>query len=339
MKSDEQLLNSLASNELDIKVESIIPLRAHASARKIYRLLMGDGTSTIGIVNEVIEENIAFTEFSKSFDSIGLNVPSIFASDNETAYIETDLGDETLMDVLISSRDGKGLNESIINLYKDAIDQLLIFQTKGLDVIDKNLCYQGSVFDGAALSKDINYFCDEYLHRVGLWNTEDNFSQDINELRQICGNFDRGYFMYRDFQSRNVMVCDGKLYFIDYQSGREGPLQYDLASLLFQSQANLPYPIREQLLEYYLVQSKNYINIDHEEFKELYIVFVLVRALQNLGAYGKLGLGQQKDYFKASIPFALKNCKYILNHWPKRLDCSNLRVKLERAVENVSANL
>jgi aminoglycoside/choline kinase family phosphotransferase len=334
MERSEQLLTKLANENLNLKVESILPLRAHGSARKIYRIILEDKNSYIGIVNEFIEENLAFTRFSESFRNIGLNVPAIITSDDETAYIETDLGNQTLMDILKSSNEDEKVQ--VFELYKNAIDHLLKFQTEGLDSIDKKLCYQGAVFDGAAVTKDINYFCEEYLSRVNLWDSKDNLSKDTEELVQICESFDRGYFMYRDFQSRNIMVCDGELFFIDYQSGREGPLQYDLASLLFQSQANLPFDIREDLFDYYLTQSKKILDINPDDFKELYIIFVLVRALQNLGAYGKLGLGQQKEYFKASIPFALRNCEYILNNWPKRLRCFNLRSKLESAVKDAS---
>lgn len=333
MNADAQRLKDLAAHQLSTQVIRVDSLQAHASARRIYRLWMSDGSSTIGVVNDCLAENAAFIGFSHSFHAIGLRVPSILASDHTTAYITCDFGDTTLMDVIVSARKTNSFETRVIPLYKKSIEQLLAFQTQGLDAIDQTLCYQGAVFNGAAIAEDVHFFCRQYLARVNLWSATDDVTDDIAELVQVCAGFDRGYFMYRDFQSRNIMVDQQSLYFIDYQSGREGPLQYDLASLLFQSKANLSDTMRDMLLEYYLSAAEHLIDLDHDRFKALYRVFVLVRALQTLGVYGELGLGQHKAYFKSSIPFALQNCRSILKHWPKILKCPSLRHKLERAVE------
>lgn len=334
---DTTILSSLAQSKLGINIASIKPLRAHASARKIYRMTAREGQSYIGVINEHIDENIAFTGFSQSFINIGIKVPLILASNQTTAYIESDLGDTTLMDVLQSS---EGMNTPLIfKLYQDAIEALLNLQANGLQAIDQRLCYQGALFDGSAIAKDIQYFCDEYLQRVNLWGSQDDLSSDVAELIEACQHFERGFFMHRDFQSRNIMVHNDELYLIDYQSGREGPLQYDLASLLFQSKANLPFTMRESLLEYYLERANAYFQLDVDQFKQQYLIFVLIRALQNLGAYGKQGLGNGKEYFKTSISYALKNCRYLLEHWPQQLKCPNLRDKLERAIHDDNTNL
>lgn len=332
MNSDVALLSNLYESNLGATIASITPLRAHASARKIYRIQTQDGISYIGVVNHCVEENMAFIGFSQSLSKIGINVPCIYASNESTAYIETDLGDVTLMDILKSSE--KPNTPQILNLYQEAIRALLTLQADGLNVIDKHLCYQGSLFDGSAIAKDVKFFYEEYLQRVNLWNPKDDFSSDIEELIQACCKFHRGCFMHRDYQARNIMVQHDNLYIIDYQSGREGPPQYDLASLLFQSKANLPFDMREQLLEYYLNQSSSFFDLDVDEFKDQYLIFVLIRALQTLGAYGKQGLGNGKGYFKSSIPYALKNCNYLLAHWPKQLKCLKIRDKLERAISN-----
>ncbi len=130
------------------------------------------------------------------------------------------------------------------------------------------------------------------------------------------------------------MIRDNEPWYIDFQSGREGPLQYDVASLLFQSQADLPYRLREELLDHYIETLAEFIDFDERDFRNDFYVYVLIRALQNLGAYGKLGLGQGKKYFRESIPFALANCRYLLNKWPETLDCPTLRNRIEKIVEN-----
>lgn len=332
MTGNETSLSTLAERMLGVVPLSIQVLRAHASARKIYRLHLGGGRSAIGIVNDKIEENIAFVAFSRSFVALGLRVPCILASDDGNLYIETDLGDRTLMDVLTAERLGGAVGDRVERLYRQALNDLLVFQTQGLGAIDTGLCYQGSRFDPAAVKRDLAYFALEYLGRTGVPN--EGLDEDFEELAKRSDDYERGYFMFRDFQSRNIMILNENPWYIDYQSGREGPLQYDVASLLFQSQANLPYSLREELFDYYVELLSSRTGLDKKRFKDHYLVFVLIRALQNLGAYGKLGLGQGKEYFKNSIPYALQNCGYLLKHWPNGLDCNELRKRLEVAIKN-----
>lgn len=331
MPPDHQLLTTLVL-QLEDQVASIEAMGAHASARRIYRVFLAQGSTLVGIVNDDVAENQAFVHFSEVFKTRGLAVPSILAWNGSNAYLLTDLGDQTLMHII---KDSNTTKARLTSLYRQAIDHLLEFQTKGLAAIDPGFCFEGKRFDSNAIAYDVNSFCQEFLTRVGHWTQKDDLSSDIAELQALCNEFEPGYFMFRDFQSRNILVNED-LTFIDYQSGREGPLQYDLASLLFQSQANLSHQQREELLNYYVAQSKRYFTIDETRFKQRYLVFVLVRALQNLGAYGKLGLGQGKTYFKDSIPFALKNVRYILDYWPKELHCPNLQLKLQRITDNVN---
>ncbi|MEM7083129.1 MAG: phosphotransferase [Pseudomonadota bacterium] len=334
MTTDQQLLIELAEQELDTRVAHATAMRAHASARRIYRLTLEGGATVVGIINEELDENRAFIGFSNAFHSIGLSVPEILADNGSTAYLESDLGDETLMDRLVSTRQEQTIPAETVALYRKSIDGLIRFQLEGLQTIDTALCYQGALFSKDAVSKDVDYFCTEFLTRIDLWSDTDDLSGDIEELEEYCDAFERGFFMFRDFQSRNIMICDDEPFFIDYQSGREGPLQYDLASLLFQSKANLPFALREELVDYYLGRLKLHKPVDESHFMRNFSVFVLVRALQNLGAYGKLGLGQGKQYFRDSIPYALRNCAYILDHWPKGLDCFQLRAKIRRAIDS-----
>jgi len=329
LKLTTELLYLLSEDQLKEKIYSIEPIRAHASDRKIYRLFYEGGKTRVGIINPQIEENVAFVSFSQSFKSYNLPVPQIDATDGRYAYIQTDLGHHTLMDVL-KARGGEELTPKVKSLYEQAIDQLIDFQIYGLKLIDTNFCYQGALFDSQAIVTDIQYFQNEYLSRIGLDDQGKNLEKDIPVLMNFCGDYERGFFMYRDFQSRNIMVIDDQLFFIDYQSGREGPIYYDLASLIFQSQANLPNQFREHLVGYYRSKIPNDIKFEHEKF----LAFVLIRVLQNLGAYGKLGLGMNKAYFKSSIPFALKNCAYLIEHWPESLKNLSLINILKKVVDH-----
>jgi aminoglycoside/choline kinase family phosphotransferase len=335
MDTKELVLCTLVAQQMHTQVARTETMRAHASARCIYRLHLEDGRSVVGIFNENIPENKAFVGFCKSFHQRGLPVPAILASNGAAAYIESDLGDATLMDHLVVHKNADGsIAPEVASLYRQAVLDLIRFQTQGLQVVDPSLCYQGTKFNGAAIARDTHYFLDEYVARIGIHQERSYFSEDTKELSSLGEKYTPGYFMFRDFQSRNIMVQKNQLSYIDFQSGREGPLQYDLASLLFQSQANLPYTLRESLLDFYLENAVKIMPLNAEKFKDEFMAFVLVRALQNLGAYGKLGLEQGKAYFKESIPFALKNCQYILDNWPKSLVCKNLRYTIEQVIQH-----
>jgi aminoglycoside/choline kinase family phosphotransferase len=333
MTDSEGKLKQLAENEISHDLIQIEPLRAHASARQIYRLHFNHQPSMVGVCNDMLAENLAFVSFAKSFKGLGLRVPEIVANNQTDTYIETDLGDRTLMDELMEFRSENSIDSKVIHWYKQALENLIDFQLKGLQALDLSLCYQGAKFDAQAIKKDIHYFFSEYLGRIGLYSEADDFSADIQELASFGDRYASGYFMFRDFQSRNIMIHEKNLWYIDFQSGREGPLQYDLASLLFQSQANLPFSVREELFEHYLAALAEKIVVDEKLFRADFLICVLIRALQNLGAYGKLGLGQGKEYFLKSIPFALNNCRYLLKNWPQSLHCNNLRARIEKACE------
>ena len=159
MISDQQLLSRLAEGELGVTVETVSVIRAHASARRIYRLVFQDKTTVIGVVNDNLAENRAFVCFSRGFTDCGLNVPQILASDEACAYLQTDFGDRTLMDVVKSSSSAE---ISVIEAYyQRALDHLLQFQIKGLGALDRSMCYQGDIFQGQAVQHDIEYFCRE----------------------------------------------------------------------------------------------------------------------------------------------------------------------------------
>lgn len=293
------------------------PLKPHASARQIYRLTYPDGATLVGVINPSVEENRAFVGFTEALYGAGFPTPAIVAYDGALAYLETDLGDETLFDRLQARRSSESVPADVEALYGDSIDWLAELQSRGLSLLDSALFYQGARFDAAAMRADYAFFAAEYAARLGFRPLADEAREDFERIVNVCAACDSDYFLYRDFQARNIMIVDEKPFFIDYQSGRAGPPHYDLASLLFQAQAALPPPLRESLLTRYLGALSARRPIDESAFRREFILFALLRTIQTLGAYGKLGLGDGKEYFRRAIPFAKANVAYILDNFPE----------------------
>jgi aminoglycoside/choline kinase family phosphotransferase len=284
------------------------------SYRKYYRI-KSSSKSAIGVFNNDEKENIAFLTFSKHFAKKGLNVPQIYNGDVDNGiYLQQDLGDETLYSRLNKIRDGKNFPKEIISLYKQTIDILPQFQITASKGLDYSVCYPRAKFDKRSMLWDLNYFKYYFLKLAKINFDEQSLENDFEKFAEYLLQADSDYFLYRDFQSRNIMLYDDKLYFIDYQGGRKGPLQYDLASLLFDSKADIPQNIRTELLNYYLSTVKKYIKIDNKKFTQLFYGFALIRLMQAMGAFGFRGFYEKKDYFLKSIPYAIENLKWLLNN-------------------------
>lgn len=290
---------------------SITLLPASGSYRSYYRMT-SSGASVLGAVNYDVSENIAFIEFSRFFESQGLRVPKIFAVDEKKeCYLLEDLGNQTLFDLLTTERHSLEIPDQIASFYKESLKHLIQFQLKGRD-IDFSLCYPRASFDKQSMMWDLHYFKYYFLKLATIPFDEQLLENDFNKFAEHLLEVDGDYFMYRDFQSRNIMVVDGKPAFIDYQGGRKGPLQYDLASLLFDAKADLPQTFREEMLSHYISLLSQEISLDEVLFRKHYYGFVLIRTMQAMGAYGFRGFYEKKEHFLQSIPFAIQNLKYVL---------------------------
>ncbi len=289
------------------------PILSHGSERLIIRLHSEDGSSSIGIVNRHIEENKAFINFGSHFKNAGLNVPQIYIiSPDNDSYILEDLGDETLLKRL---SDEKGFNDDKILLYKKIIDELPKFQVTAGKDIDYSLCYQYNEFGSDNIDFDLEYFKERFLQAFYKGTiAHDELNDDLLYIKDKILEFPREYFLYRDFQSRNIMIKNNEPFFIDFQSGRKGALLYDLVSLLYDAKADIPQPIREELLEYYLSIIVKYVKEDTGKMRQYFWYFAIVRILQAMGAYGFLGIVKGKRKFLESIPYALKNINFILEN-------------------------
>jgi aminoglycoside/choline kinase family phosphotransferase len=315
MKIEELAIRELYIKWAGIEPDSIDFLPASGSYRKYYRLKSVQ-YPVIGVFNEDQAENEAFFSFSKEFIRQGLPVPTLHAIDpSGKFYLLSDLGDLTLFNYLSALRkDDSDFPEEITGIYKKVIGFLPVFQVEADKKLDYSKCYPRKVFDGQSMMWDLNYFKYYFLKLAKVPFDEQKLEDDFHTLTQFLQQAGTEHFMYRDFQSRNVMLLHGKPWFIDYQGGRKGPLQYDIASLLYDAKASIPEPVRNLLLKYYLDVLKNYISVDGSAFDHYYYGFVLIRILQAMGAYGFRGYYENKNHFLKSIPYAITNLQYLLEN-------------------------
>ena len=296
--------------------QSIAPVQGQlgGSGRAILRLT-GAGRSAIGIVNPVREENVAFLEFSRHFRRHGLPVPEIYAESlDEGAYLEEDLGNTTLYEFLGQHRTGDAVAPEVVEAYRKVVTALPRFQVEAGRDLNYKVCYPRASFDRQSINWDLNYFKYYFLRLAGIPFNEQALEDDFGRLTRFLLTADHDYFLYRDFQSRNIMLRDGEPWFLDYQGGRRGALHYDIASLLFDGKADLPPEMRQQLLDHYLDALRNHIPIDRETFLHHYYAYVYVRIFQALGAYGFRGFYERKAHFLQSVPYALKNLRWLAHH-------------------------
>lgn len=306
----KQLYKSWAGEE--VMFFNQLPLSG--SARKYFRL-QSKNKSAIGVYNPDKKENSAFLAFTRHFLSHGLSVPEIYATgQDQSIYLLQDLGDSTLYQKVTNRDADSPLPAEVELLYRKAITELLKFQIVAGKDLDYSYCYPRPKFDRQSIMWDLHYFKYYFLKPNGIIFDEQLLEDDFNLLADYLEKVPSNYFMFRDFQSRNIMVNGDKLYFIDYQGGRKGALQYDLASLLFQAKAGLSHAFREEMLRHYLDVLKKYITVDDVEFTRQYYGFVLVRLLQVAGAYGFRGYFEKKAHFLQSIPYVLKQMKWYIDN-------------------------
>lgn len=300
-----QLVRSIGCQPIDIK-----PIAESGSARKYYRIAISDG-SVIGAYNANVEENEAFFYLTEHFGTKGLPVPKLLAvSADRTCYLQSDHGDLSLFQLLQQSLLVGHFEESTLCLLRQVLDALARFQTEGHQGLDYSKVYPVPCFDKEAIMDDLNYFLYYFVkpHAEVVFN-ENRLKAEFRRFADFLCQADNHFFMYRDFQSRNILIDQGRPVFIDYQGGRQGPLQYDVISLLFQVKAQLPQTLRDELLAHYKQTLSLRLDPQSVEFDRYYPHFVYLRLMQVLGAYGFRGLIQKKAHFIESIPYAINELK------------------------------
>ena len=311
LKIKDQLF-SLFESHFKEEVTFFEQLPASGSYREYVRIKSANH-QVIGAYNQDIKENQAFLEFSAHFRNKDIPVPHIYAvNSNMDCYLQEDLGNTTLFDFISTTRENEGFSIKIVDEYKKVLHELPRIQLVAGKDIDYSVCYPREAFDKQSMMWDLNYFKYYFLKLAKIPFDEQALEDDFQTFSDYLLAVDNNAFLYRDFQSRNVMLKDGKVYFIDYQGGRKGALQYDLASLLYDAKANIPEAEREELLEFYLDELSQYKQVNRDKFKALFGGYVLIRIMQAMGAYGFRGFYEKKEHFLKSIPFALKNLETLL---------------------------
>ena len=291
--------------------DQIDEMPASGSGRRYFRL-HGEPT-LIGVCGESEAENKAFLYMSRHFKSKGLPVPEVVAqSADGMCYLQEDLGDTLLFKAIEKGRLTHVFSEEEKMLLKKTIRLLPDVQFLGADGMDFSVCYPQAEFNRRSILWDLNYFKYCFLKATGMVFQEDRLEDDFEKMADVLLRSSSATFMYRDFQSRNVMVKDGEPWLIDFQGGRKGPFYYDVASFLWQAKANYPESLRAELLCEYLDGLRKYQPIDEGYFYAQLRHFVLFRTLQVLGAYGFRGYFEKKPHFIQSVPFAIDNLRQLL---------------------------
>lgn len=306
------VLSSLYSKVTNVEPDCVTELTGSGSNRRYYKL-DGPGGSYIGVIGESIEENKAFIKLANRFADRGLSVPRVVAvTDDRSAYLQKSLGDTLLFDAIENGRTTGVFSPQEKELLAKTIRALADIQYLGAENLDFNVCYPLPEFCRRTVMWDLNYFKYNFLKLANLPFNESLLEDDFEKLADYLLAEKFGTFMYRDFQSRNVMIKDGNPWFIDFQGGRKGPAHYDVASFLWQAKANIPADLRDHLIDEYLDSASRYADIDRAQFKERLQHVVLFRLMQVLGAYGFRGLFEKKLHFLESIPPALVKIRELI---------------------------
>jgi aminoglycoside/choline kinase family phosphotransferase len=305
-------ISNLYVSYFNKKPLNISRLPQSGSDRQYFRI-EGDSQSVIATVNSNQKENETFCYFSKHFKALNFPVPEIFAINNDkTIYLQSDFGDVSLLNVI----EEKGKTEEVYDLLKQSLKNLAKLQIQGDKGLDYDQCITSKEFGKQAILSDLLYFKYYFLDTLKIPYDKEKLIEDFDALSNYLSRVDYKFFMYRDFQSRNVMVQNDNVFFIDYQGGMKGALQYDVASFLWQAKAELSDEWKDGLLDYYMdcVDELLPTSIDRNRFVSQYNGYVLIRLLQVLGAYGFRGIFERKAHFLDSIPLALQNLHNFLNH-------------------------
>ncbi len=312
----QHLVKSIAELYIEWKgaeASSIDVLPQSGSERRYFRL-HGKKDSVIGTYGANIKENETFIYFSKHFREKNLAIPEILAiSDDLLFYLQEDLGDTSLLNRL----EAEGFSSEVYELFKKSLEALALLHVKGDEGLNYNICLTTTEFGKQAIMADLLYFKYYFLDALRKPYDKQKLIDDFEALSNYLTHTEYKYFMFRDFQSRNIMVKeDNSIHFIDYQGGMKGAPQYDVASMLWQARANLPVEWKNKLLDDYINSLETIIGqtIDRNVFSSQYNGYVLIRLLQVLGAYGFRGLFERKAQFLTSIPLALRNLKEFFQH-------------------------
>ena len=316
------------------KADSVQAMTASGSPRQYFRIYYS-GQSVIGAFNPDQKENEAFFSFTRHFHSMGLPVPELLSTETgEGIYLISDLGDHQLFEQITARESLDGIPDNLYSLLAKTIRILAHFQVEGGRGLDCSVCYPRSVFDQQSMRWDLNYFKYYILKTSGITFNEQLLENDFRRFAEYLSQAGHDHFMYRDFQSRNVMIRDDQPWFIDYQGGRMGPLQYDLASFLYQVKAHFPEKTRQSLINEYLDELISLADVDRDVFMKYFYPFVYLRLFQVLGAYGFRGLFEKRPHFADSLEPAMASLAKLINRHPLEPELTELKSVLRKLTQS-----
>lgn len=334
MVQPENILRQLFMTWSGKDALKIVPVAASGSPRKYFRI-SNEERSCIGAYNPDRAENNAFLYLARHFTSKGLPVPEVLAQDDEAGtYLVSDLGDNVLFDMIQGRNAAGDIMPAHYKQLAASIHMLPHFQVGGKEGLDWSVCYPRSSFDMQSMMWDLNYFKYYILKTSGISFNEQLLENDFAHFAAFLMQAGQDYFMYRDFQSRNVIIHQGKPHFIDFQGGRKGPLQYDLASFLYQVKAFFPEEIRNKLIGEYLAELQTLDDVDQDLFMKYFYPFVYLRLMQVLGAYGFRGLFEKRPHFSESLEPAILSLSELLNAHPLEPELTELKSALRKLTQS-----
>lgn len=312
------------------KIEKI----TQAGSPRFYCRFYSEEQSILGVYSDNVIETETFLYYSEVFTKLNLNTPKVYAvSDDKTCYFIKDFGDDLLLNLLLQSqKENNTISQQIIDYYKKSLTALVKMQVLAKEHIDFTKAYFIQKFDAQSILFDLNYFKYYFLNSSEIVYNEKKLQDDFEKLANDLDSGGTKLFMFRDFQSRNILVKNNEVYFIDYQGGRLGAPEYDLVSLLYQARAGLPENLKLELKDFYFSELSKHIDLDKEEFDDRFYKYAYLRVLQTFGAYGLRGLIEKKQHFVDSIPFALENLKTLMTLHPLSDDFVELKRVLQELI-------
>ncbi len=311
--------------------EKVLRLNTSGASSRTYYRIYDNGTTYIAAVNTDIRENHAFITLSSHFKKCGFPVPTVLhVNSTGDAYLLNDLGDATLLDTI-----GTDFDQSTIDRYKTVLSWLVKFQVYGGKGLDFSVCYPRASYDEQSAIWDLHYFKYMFLKLSGIQHDEQQLEEEFKSLTGHLCRVVPEFFMYRDFQARNIMVNDDSLFFIDYQGGRKGAPQYDLASLLNQSRVAIPEAVKLDLKDYYIDLLQSHTKIDKQQFNHDYPGWGLIRVLQTLGTYAYRGFFEGKHHFIPGMRPAIKNAIALSKKFSAIVNIPYLSALLSEAEQTI----
>lgn len=305
--------------------ETITRLPQSGSDRVYFRLTYLEG-QVIGAFNPSLEENDAFVGFSNHFRSKGLPVPEIYVYYPDVmVYFLEDLGDTNLFTWLFQRNEEERFNEETEALFMTVAADLVRIQTEGIEGLDLSLCYPHRSFDRQSIVWDLNYYKYMFLKLIAAPFNETRLERDFETLTRFLLDAGQDYFLFRDFQTANIMIRDGKPWYIDYQGGRLGAPHYDIASLVYDAKAYIPAHIRQKTLDRHLDLFAKATGKSRESLERYSGAFTLIRLMQALGAFGFRGLHENKPTFTESIVPAVELMNELLAGDAVQIDLPELK--------------